>query len=101
VEAHYRKLAGYREDVLNRFPEAAAIFLHNGKVPPAGHVIKQPDLARVLTLLAEKGKAGFYQGEVVFAPRPPSPRGRARGQVRSDTGPPLPAGPRGRTGICQ
>uniref|UniRef100_UPI0026ED8AE6 gamma-glutamyltransferase n=1 Tax=Alcanivorax jadensis TaxID=64988 RepID=UPI0026ED8AE6 len=64
VEDHYRKLAGYREDILNRFPEAAAIFLHNGKVPPAGHVIKQPDLARVLTLLAEKGKAGFYQGEV-------------------------------------
>ena len=64
VESHYRKLAGYREDVLNRFPEAAAIFLHNGKVPPAGHVIKQPDLARVLTLLAEKGNAGFYQGDV-------------------------------------
>ena len=64
VEDHYRKLAGYREEVLNRFPEAAALFLHNGKVPPAGHVIKQPDLARVLTLLAEKGKAGFYQGEV-------------------------------------
>ncbi|MED5388623.1 MAG: gamma-glutamyltransferase [Pseudomonadota bacterium] len=64
VEAHYRKLAGYRQDVLNRFPEAAGIFLHNGQVPPVGHVIRQPDLARVLTLLAEKGKAGFYQGEV-------------------------------------
>ncbi len=64
VEDHYRKLAGYREDVLNRFPEAAAIFLHNGKVPPNNHLIQQPDLARVLTAIAEKGNAGFYQGEV-------------------------------------
>ncbi|MCG8393118.1 MAG: gamma-glutamyltransferase [Pseudomonadales bacterium] len=64
VEARYRKLAGYREDVLNRFPDAASLFLHNGKVPPVGHVIKQPDLARVLTAIAEKGRAGFYQGEI-------------------------------------
>lgn len=64
VEDHYRKLAGYREDVLNRFPEAAAIFLHNGKVPPDNHLIKQADLAQVLRALAEKGNAGFYQGEV-------------------------------------
>jgi gamma-glutamyltranspeptidase/glutathione hydrolase len=64
VEEHYRKLAGYRKDVLNRFPEAAAIFLHNGKVPPNNHLIKQADLARVLRALAEKGNAGFYQGEV-------------------------------------
>ena len=64
VEDHYRKLAGYREDVLNRFPEAAAIFLHNGKVPPNNHLIKQPDLARVLSAIATQGKAGFYQGDV-------------------------------------
>ena len=64
IDPHYRKLAGYREEVLNRFPDAAAIFLHNGKVPPTGHVIKQADLARVLTAIAENGKAGFYQGDV-------------------------------------
>lgn len=64
IEEHYRKLAGYREDVLNRFPAAAAIFLHRGKVPPVGHVVKQPDLAQVLQVLAEQGRDGFYRGEV-------------------------------------
>ncbi|EKF73180.1 gamma-glutamyltransferase [Alcanivorax hongdengensis A-11-3] len=64
VDARYRKLTGYREEVLNRFPDAAAIFLHNGKVPADGYVIKQPDLAHTLSVLAEQGRAGFYQGEV-------------------------------------
>ncbi|MDX1802576.1 MAG: gamma-glutamyltransferase [Alcanivorax sp.] len=64
VEARYRKLAEYRVDILNRFPQAARLFLHNGKVPEDGYVIKQPDLARTLTLLAQNGRAGFYQGEV-------------------------------------
>ncbi|MED5239772.1 MAG: gamma-glutamyltransferase [Pseudomonadota bacterium] len=64
VDEKYRKLAGYREEVLNRFPESAGIFLHNGKVPPTNHTIRQPDLARVLSAIAEHGNAGFYQGEV-------------------------------------
>ncbi|MZR63126.1 gamma-glutamyltransferase [Alcanivorax sp. DP30] len=64
VDEKYRKLASYREDVLNRFPESASIFLHNGKVPPTNHTIRQPDLARVLTAIAEQGNAGFYQGKV-------------------------------------
>ena len=64
VDEKYRKLASYREAVLNRFPESARLFLHNGKVPAANHVIRQPDLARVLTAIAEQGKDGFYTGDV-------------------------------------
>ena len=64
VDEKYRKLASYREEVINRFPESASIFLHNGKVPPSNHVIRQPDLARVLSAIAEKGNAGFYEGDV-------------------------------------
>lgn len=64
VDEHYRKLASYREEVLNRYPESASIFLHNGKVPAANHVIRQPDLARVLTAIAEHGNDGFYSGEI-------------------------------------
>ncbi|WP_101674241.1 gamma-glutamyltransferase [Alloalcanivorax mobilis] len=64
VEDHYRTLAGYRVDVLNRYPAAAAVFLDHGKVPAAGYRVRQPDLARTLQALAEQGRAGFYQGAV-------------------------------------
>jgi gamma-glutamyltranspeptidase/glutathione hydrolase len=60
----YRMLAEFRRDVLRRHPRAAAIFLDDGKVPAAGTVIRQPDLARTLQRLAAKGRAGFYQGPV-------------------------------------
>lgn len=64
VDTYYRKLSTFREDVLNRFPDSAAIFLHNNKTPALGYVIKQPDLARVLEAIAEHGHAGFYAGDV-------------------------------------
>lgn len=60
----YRKMANWRQDVLNRFVEARSIFLHRGEVPGDGWRLRQPDLARTLRLLAEKGRAGFYQGEL-------------------------------------
>jgi gamma-glutamyltranspeptidase / glutathione hydrolase len=38
--------------------------LKNGAVPEVGAVIRQPDLARTLTVLAEQGSPGFYRGPV-------------------------------------
>ncbi|MDR9435499.1 MAG: gamma-glutamyltransferase [Thiohalophilus sp.] len=64
VTPHYRRMAGFRLEVLRRSPAAAAIFLLNNEVPPLGHVIRQPDLADTLTRLADDGRAGFYQGEL-------------------------------------
>ncbi|MCC1496918.1 gamma-glutamyltransferase [Alcanivorax sp. 1008] len=64
VEEHYRRMANYRRDVLNRSPEARHIFLNNGEVPPVGHLIVQPELARLLELLADQGHDGFYRGEL-------------------------------------
>lgn len=63
VSALYRKLAGYRKDVLKTSPEAARIFLYKNDIPPADHLIVQNDLAETLKRIAEKGNAGFYQGE--------------------------------------
>ncbi|MFB6261832.1 MAG: gamma-glutamyltransferase family protein, partial [Thiohalorhabdaceae bacterium] len=60
----YRRLAEFRRDVLRRHPRAAEIFLSDGEVPEAGAVIRQPALADTLERLAEKGRAGFYQGPV-------------------------------------
>lgn len=42
----------------------AKVFLRNGTVPELNTLIVQPDLARTLTELAEKGHNGFYKGAV-------------------------------------
>ncbi len=63
VTPRYRKLAAWRRDALRRWP-ASARFLADGEVPPLGHVIRQPELARTLRLLARQGREGFYGGEV-------------------------------------
>ncbi|MER8899559.1 gamma-glutamyltransferase [Mesorhizobium sp. M0676] len=43
---------------------AARIFLPSGKPPKAGDVHRQPELAATLRIIAKKGRAGFYDGEV-------------------------------------
>lgn len=45
-------------------PAARAVFLVDGKAPPVGHVIRQPDLAATLQALAAQGRDGFYAGTV-------------------------------------
>lgn len=67
VGSRYRRLAQFRHAALKASPPAASIFLDRGEVPAEGHVIRQPDLARVLQALGERGAAGFYQGEVARA----------------------------------
>ncbi|MBM0103805.1 gamma-glutamyltransferase [Steroidobacter sp. S1-65] len=43
---------------------AAKVFLNKGEVPEVGFIIKQPELAKTLTVLAERGADGFYKGPV-------------------------------------
>ena len=64
VTPRYQEMAKLRLAELRASPAAAAIFLHNNEVPPLGYRIRQPDLANTLSLLAEKGRDGFYAGEV-------------------------------------
>lgn len=64
VTPHYQRLAAARAAVLARSPAAADIFLHEGRAPPVGHVVRQPDLAATLSRLAERGRDGFYRGAV-------------------------------------
>jgi len=63
VTPRYRRMAAFRGEALRASPEAARIFLLDGKVPPAGHLIRQPELAAVLERLGREGAAGFYRGE--------------------------------------
>jgi len=57
--ATVRKLKGHEE--------SARVFLPNGKVPVEGDVFRNPDLARVYRLIAEKGPDAFYKGEIAAA----------------------------------
>ncbi|MFK8066877.1 MAG: gamma-glutamyltransferase [Gammaproteobacteria bacterium] len=54
----------FRLEVLRSFPESAKIFLENNEVPSLGYKIIQKDLGATLRAVAEKGVAGFYQGDV-------------------------------------
>ena len=64
VDDHYRRMATQARERLGRFPEARRVYLHQGDIPAVGHLLVQKELAQVLRLLAEKGRDGFYDGEV-------------------------------------
>ncbi|NOQ36835.1 MAG: gamma-glutamyltransferase, partial [Methylococcaceae bacterium] len=64
IGERHRKLLGFRKKLLQQNPEAAQILLEQDKIPANGSLLKQSDLAKTLQLIADKGKAGFYQGEV-------------------------------------
>lgn len=55
---------GDRLQQLQNYPASAAVYLHEGKAWQMGERLYQADLAKTLHLLAEKGRDGFYKGEV-------------------------------------
>ncbi len=55
---------GDRLTYLKKYPGTAAVFLHEGKPYRIGDRLVQKDLAKTLKILAAKGAAGFYQGEI-------------------------------------
>jgi gamma-glutamyltranspeptidase/glutathione hydrolase len=63
VDEKYRRLLGWRGEVMARYPETAAIFMPGGEVPELGTIIRQADLAEVLRRLASEGHRGFYAGQ--------------------------------------
>jgi gamma-glutamyltranspeptidase/glutathione hydrolase len=46
---------------------AAALYLPGGRPPLAGEIFRNPDLARSLRHLADRGAAGFYEGAIADA----------------------------------
>ena len=53
-----------RSEVMERYRGTREVFLADGDPPQVGETLKQPDLARTLELLAEKGFDGFYKGDI-------------------------------------
>jgi len=43
---------------------ASALFLENGQAPAAGSIWQLPELAATLKVIAKKGRAAFYEGEI-------------------------------------
>lgn len=60
----FRRALIARHAQILKDPEAAKIFLIEGKVPELGFKIYQKDLAQSLRLIAEKGRDGFYKGKI-------------------------------------
>ena len=64
VYARLEKGYGERRSVMERYPGTRAVYLADGDPPKVGETFKQPDLARTLELLADKGFDGFYRGDI-------------------------------------
>lgn len=76
IDDHYRRLARLRLEVLRASPAAAEQFLltdqtpaetpgeNQAEIPPTGHWLRQPDLARTLERIAARGRDGFYTGDL-------------------------------------
>lgn len=54
---------GQNQQYLNRYPATAAYFLPNGKPLAAGTLLKNPEFAASVRLLAKEGSAPFYSGK--------------------------------------
>jgi gamma-glutamyltranspeptidase/glutathione hydrolase len=64
VYEKFHTMLGWKQEQIARWPAAAEAFLLDGEVPPMGHVIRLPDLARVLEQVAAEGAETFYRGDI-------------------------------------
>jgi gamma-glutamyltranspeptidase / glutathione hydrolase len=48
-------------------PDSIAAWYINGKQPAAGQIYRSPDLAKTFRILQQKGRDGFYKGEIAQA----------------------------------
>lgn len=64
VDEHRQRSIDNHRARLYIFPASREAFLPNGQAPIAGTVWRQPDLARTLQTISDRGADGFYSGWV-------------------------------------
>lgn len=62
ADSRYVRVSGWMVDMLNRFPDSAATYLHQGAPVAHGHLIRQKRLADTLRRIATGGSSAFYHG---------------------------------------
>ncbi|GDY24910.1 gamma-glutamyltranspeptidase [Agarivorans sp. Toyoura001] len=68
VSPRLAKLIAGDQQRLGRFSGSRRYFFDDSATPlPEGHLLKNPDYAKTLTLVAKQGAAGFYQGTTAEA----------------------------------
>jgi gamma-glutamyltranspeptidase / glutathione hydrolase len=67
VTANLVKFIRMEEELLRQFPDSAAIYLPEGKIPEPGDILKNPDLANTFRLIASEGPDAFYEGQMTQA----------------------------------
>ncbi|MCL1634933.1 gamma-glutamyltransferase [Luteimonas sp. SX5] len=53
-----------KAEILRRYPASTRKFMPDGKAPQTTGIFRDPDQARTLRAMAERGADGFYKGEV-------------------------------------
>jgi gamma-glutamyltranspeptidase/glutathione hydrolase len=64
IDPRFARVAKLREGLLRNGVNTARIFLDDNKAPETGYLLRQPQLAVTLELIAEQGRDGFYGGPV-------------------------------------
>jgi gamma-glutamyltranspeptidase/glutathione hydrolase len=67
VDRRYARIAQLREGFLREGRGTAAIFLDGDVAPQPGFLLRQPELAATLEVLAREGERGFYSGRIARA----------------------------------
>ena len=62
IDAVYQERASWRLSALQKDPESARLFLDQQAIPKQGWILRQPELAATLSMLAEQGGQSFYHG---------------------------------------
>jgi gamma-glutamyltranspeptidase/glutathione hydrolase len=57
----------YGAEILRRDPDSVKTYLIDGRIPETNALFRNPDLAHALRVLAEGGRAAFYDGEIARA----------------------------------
>ena len=52
------------KEIFKQYPNFPDVWMKDGETTGKGDIFKNPQLANTLEIIAEKGRAGFYEGEV-------------------------------------